>query len=105
MLITLKSKFALFRHSEVLRLRRELKRKEKEWARERQQLIDAALTSRGGKPAFKDSPPPKEPDYSGQYVPPGHPSRRGHIQSVPPPAEILSDEDRSQLQPFKSQQG
>jgi hypothetical protein len=98
MIISLKSWRTLFRHSEVLRLRRELRRERAERAVERQQLIDAALTSRGGKPAFRESPPPKEPDYSGQYVPPGHPSRRP--AAVPRPAEVLSEGEREQLKPF-----
>jgi hypothetical protein len=95
-IFTLKSKFALFRHSEVLRVRREMKRKEKEWAVERQQLIDAALTSRGGKPAFKDSPPPRGMSVEGQYTPPGSASRR--------PVAALAPEEMNQLDQFKTQE-
>jgi hypothetical protein len=102
MLITLKNKFQLFRHSEVLRLRRELRRERAERALERQQLVDAALVARGGKPAFGEPTPHKDPDVTGLYTPKGHPSRRGPMV-VPPQDEPLSGDDKGALDRFKKE--
>jgi hypothetical protein len=99
MIISFKSWRTLFRHSEVLCLRRELRRKEKAWEEERRQLIDAALTSRGGRPAFREPTPPKEFQPTG-YVPPTHPMRRP--QAVPV-AETLNEDERGALDKFKKE--
>jgi hypothetical protein len=96
MIISFKSWRTLFRHSEVLRLRRELRRERAERATERQQLIDAALTSRGGKPAFREPTPPPEFKPTG-YVPVTHPMRRPQVV----PQEPLTDDDKGALDKFK----
>jgi hypothetical protein len=97
MIVSLKSKFSLFRHSEVLRLRRELRRERKERDEERKAYVDYIAMMRNGKPVHREPQQHKEPSMEGQYVPPGHPSRRASIQAVP----TLAPEETAALDRFR----